>query len=170
MRDQARQVAWTSSWKKKTTQKKITQNIGRNVVHFAKTKPGAENLFKFLLRCKWMFPKAAKRLTSLTWKSRLMKMSLRRLELLMGVLKRVRCVCSTYVYLSGWGTHGNCVVGSCAFSVGRLGFKRVNLVLGVVCCVCVSKSRRSWDLEFIYCRFPNFKMFISMLHFDGNWV
>ncbi len=73
----------------------------KKFVHFAKIKPGAENLQSFCLRCKWMFPKAAKRLTSLTWKSRLMKMSLRRLELLMGVLKRVRCVCSTYVYLSG---------------------------------------------------------------------
>jgi hypothetical protein len=55
----------------------------------------------FLLRCKWMIPKAAKRLTSLTWKSRLMKISLRRLELLVGVLKRIRCVCSTYVYWHG---------------------------------------------------------------------
>ena len=74
------------------------------------------------------------------------EISLRRLELLVGVLKRVRCVCSTYVYLSGWGTHGNCVVGSCAFSVGRLGFKRVNLVLSVcLLCVCleISKTLRS---------------------------
>jgi hypothetical protein len=90
-----------------------------------------------------MFPKAAKRLTSLTWKSRLMKISLRRLELLVGVLKRVRCVCSTYVYLSGWGTHGSCVVGSCAFSVGRLGLKRVNLVLSVcLLCVCLEISKK----------------------------
>jgi hypothetical protein len=32
---------------KKTTQKKIAQNIARKVVHFAKTKPGAENLLSF---------------------------------------------------------------------------------------------------------------------------
>jgi hypothetical protein len=32
---------------KKTTQKKITQNIERKIVHFAKTKPGAEILLSF---------------------------------------------------------------------------------------------------------------------------
>ncbi len=53
------------------------------------------------------------------------------------------CVCSTYVYLSGWRTHGNCVVGSCAFSVGRLGFKRVNLVLSVcLLCACLEISKK----------------------------
>ena len=64
-----------------------------------------------------------------------------------GRAQEIRCVCSTYVYLSGWGTHGNCVVGSCAFSVGRLGFKRVNLVLGVVCCVCVSRNLEEVEIS-----------------------
>lgn len=94
-----------------------------------------------------MFPKAVKRLTSLTWKSRLMKIWLRRLELLMGVLKRVRCVCSTYVYLSGRGTHGNCVDGSCAFSRWLIRARASEFGVECLFLVCVSRNLEEFEIS-----------------------
>ena len=97
----------------------------------------------FLLRCKWMIPKAEKRLTSLTWKSRLMKISLRRLELLVGVLKFAAFV----LHMLTGAAENPWEMGSWELRIFRWQIRAQASEFGVECLFVVCVSRNLEEVE-----------------------
>ncbi len=137
MRDQARQVAWTSSWKRQLKEKITQKNYTRCLNQFTLPKLSLERqIFYVSVKMQVDDSKSCQE-TDLVDLEVPTDENFVAASWAVGGRAQENSLHLFYIFLLArlW-THGRCIVGSCAFSFGRLGLKRVNLVV-CVCLLCV---------------------------------